>query len=118
MAKSILNFFAGFDAFKVPPPPSDEQLTAKPNRDEVQQDLQGPFFQGVQEFKALLRSKLSAKRSFNDGEYVTGEGRWIPQPFPPYPSSLLPPPPFLRSEFTKFRHTRLKLFNEHMASME
>ena len=114
MAKSILNFFPGFEAFKVPQPPSDEQLTAKPNRDEVQQ---GPFFQGVQEFKALLRSKLSAKRSFNDGEYVTGEGRWIPQPFPPYPPSLLPLP-FLRSEFTKFRHTRLKLFNEHMASME
>ncbi|XP_022790076.1 stress response protein NST1-like [Stylophora pistillata] len=28
---------------------------------------------GVQEFKAMLRSKLSPKRSFNDGELVTGE---------------------------------------------
>ena len=117
VAESILNFFPGFDAFKLPPPSSDPEVVLNLNRDEVQQDVNKSFVRGVQEFKALLRSKLSPKRSFNDGEYVTGEGRWIPQPFPPYPPSLLPPP-FLRSEFTKFRHTRLKLFNEHMASME
>ena len=90
VAESILNFFSGFDAFMLPPPSLDSEVVVNLNRDEVQQDVNKSFVRGVQEFKALLRSKLSPKRSFNDGEYVTGEGRWIPQPFPPYPSSLLP----------------------------
>lgn len=92
MAESILKFFPGFDAFKLPPPSSDPEVVLNLNRDEVQQDVNKSFVRGVQEFKALLRSKLSPKRSFNDGEYVTGEGRWIPQPSPPYPSSPPPPP--------------------------
>ena len=29
----------------------------------------------MQEFKGMLFSKLSPKRSFQDGEYVTGEGK-------------------------------------------
>ena len=91
VAESILNFFPGFDAFKLPPPSSDPEVVLNLNRDEVQQDVNKSFVQGVQEFKALLRSKLSPKRSFNDGEYVTGEGRWIPQPSPPYPPSSSPP---------------------------
>ena len=109
VAESILNFFPGFDAFKLPPPSSDPEVVLNLNRDEVQQDVNKSFVRGVQEFKALLRSKLSPKRSFNDGEYVTGEGRWIPQPSPPYPPS--PPPPLLRQ-------TKLKLSNEYMASRE
>ena len=44
------------------------------NKEEVQQDINKSFVRGVQEFKAMLRSKLAPKRSFNDGEYVTGEG--------------------------------------------
>lgn len=73
VAESILNFFPGFDAFKLPPPSSDPEVVLNLNRDEVQQDVNKSFVRGVQEFKALLRSKLSPKRSFNDGEYVTGE---------------------------------------------
>nr|XP_058956417.1 guanylate-binding protein 6-like [Pocillopora verrucosa] len=73
VAESILNFFPGFDVFKLPQPSSDPEVLLNLNRDEVQQDVKKSFFQGVQEFKALLRSKLSPKRSFNDGEYVTGE---------------------------------------------
>ena len=95
MAESILNFFPGFDVFKLPQPSSDPEVLLNLNRDEVQQDVKKSFFQGVQEFKALLRSKLSPKRSFNDGEYVTGEGRWIPQPSSPYPPSLSPPPSYV-----------------------
>ena len=33
------------------------------------------FLRGAQEFKAMLLSKLSPKRSFQEGEYVTGEGK-------------------------------------------
>ena len=45
------------------------------NREEVQPDINESFIRGVQEFKAMLLSKLSPKRSFQDGEYVTGEGK-------------------------------------------
>ncbi|XP_020607894.1 guanylate-binding protein 4-like [Orbicella faveolata] len=73
VAESILNFFPGFDAFKLPPPASDPEVVLNLNREEVQQDINKSFVRGVQEFKAMLRSKLAPKRSFNDGEYVTGE---------------------------------------------
>lgn len=73
VAESILNFFPGFDAFKLPPPSSDPEVVLNLNRDDVQQDVNKSFVRGVQEFKAMLRSRLSPKRSFNDGEYVTGE---------------------------------------------
>lgn len=75
VAESILNFFPGFDAFKLPPPASDPEVVLNLNREEVQQDINKSFVRGVQEFKAMLRSKLAPKRSFNDGEYVTGEGK-------------------------------------------
>ena len=74
VAESILNFFPGFDAFKLPPPSSDPEVVLNLNRDEVQSDVNKSFVRGVQEFKAMLRSKLAPKRSFHDGEYVTGEG--------------------------------------------
>ena len=45
------------------------------NREEVQPDINKSFTRGVQKFKAMLLSKLSPKRSFQDGEYVTGEGK-------------------------------------------
>ena len=70
VAESILNFFPGFDAFKLPPP----EVVLNLNRDEVQGDINKSFVRAVQEFKAMLRSKLAPKRSFHDGEYVTGEG--------------------------------------------
>ena len=45
------------------------------HREEVKHDINKPFIRGVQEFKEMLWSKLSPKRSFQDGEYVTGEGK-------------------------------------------
>ena len=75
VAESILSFFPGFDAFKLPPPSSDPEVVLNLNREEVQPDINKSFIKGVQEFKAALLSKLSPKRSFQDGEYVTGEGK-------------------------------------------
>lgn len=69
-----MNFFPGFDAFKLPPPSSDPEVVLNLNKEEVVQDINKSFVRGVQEFKAMLRSKLAPKRSFHDGEYVTGEG--------------------------------------------
>ena len=74
MAESILNFFPGFEAFKLPPPSSDPEVVLNLNREEVQGDVNKSFVRGVDEFKGMLRSKLTPKRSFHDGEYVTGEG--------------------------------------------
>ena len=44
------------------------------NHEEVQPDINKSFIKGVEEFKAFLFPRLSPKRSFQDGEYVTGEG--------------------------------------------
>ena len=45
------------------------------NREEFQHKINESFIREVQEFKEMLLSKLSPKRSFHDGEYVTGEGK-------------------------------------------
>ena len=74
VAESILNFFPGFDAFKLPPPSYDPEVVLNLNRGEVQGNVDKSFVQGVEEFKGMLRSKLTPKRSFRDGEHVTGEG--------------------------------------------
>lgn len=69
-----MNFFPGFEAFKLPPPSSDPEVVLNLNREEVQGDVNKSFVRGVEEFKGILRSKLTPKRSFRAGEYVTGEG--------------------------------------------
>lgn len=33
------------------------------------------FFVEVEQFEVLLKSKMSPKKSCNEGEYVTGEGK-------------------------------------------
>ena len=71
VAESILNFFPGFDAFTLPDPALEPEVFLNLNREEVQHAISKS---GVQEFKALLFPKLSPKRSFQDGECVTGEG--------------------------------------------
>ena len=45
------------------------------NCEEFQHKISESFIREVQEFKVMLFSKLSPKRSFQDGEYVTGEGK-------------------------------------------
>ncbi|XP_015762113.1 PREDICTED: guanylate-binding protein 4-like [Acropora digitifera] len=73
VAESILNFFPGFEAFKLRPPSSDPEVLMNLNREEVQHNINKSFIREVQEFKVMLFSKLSPKRSFQDGVYVTGE---------------------------------------------
>ncbi|XP_015750096.1 PREDICTED: guanylate-binding protein 7-like [Acropora digitifera] len=72
VGESILNFFPGFDVFTLPLPASEPEVLLNLNREEVQHDINKSFIKGVQEFKALLFPKLSPKRSFQDGECVTG----------------------------------------------
>ena len=45
------------------------------NREEFQHSINKSFIREVQEFKVMLFSKLSPKRGFQEGEYVTGEGK-------------------------------------------
>lgn len=73
VAESILRYFPGFDAFKLPPPSANPEVVANLNRDEVHEEINESFFRGVDEFKMVLKSKLAPKHSFNDGELVTGE---------------------------------------------
>ena len=76
VVESILNFFSEFDAFMFPFPSSNKEVLLNLNREEVQDDIDKPFIiiRGVKEFKGLLFSKLSPKLSFQDGEYLTGDG--------------------------------------------
>ena len=69
-----MNFFPGFDAFKLPLPAMDPEVISNLNSEKEQKDINKSFIRGVQELKETLKSKLAPKRSFNDGEYVTGEG--------------------------------------------
>ena len=71
-AESILNFFPGFDAFKLPPPSTSPEVTQ--NLNSAEQGVNESFLKGVEEFAENLRRRLVPKRSFNDGEFVTGEG--------------------------------------------
>lgn len=77
VAESILNFFPGFDAFKLPPPSTEPDVVLNLNRDEVQDEINKSFLRGVDEFKLRLWSKLTPKRTLNEGEFVTGEGMTI-----------------------------------------
>ena len=72
VAESILRFFPGFLAFKLPPPTVDEEALKNINRNKSQ--INPEFLSGIEKFKELLRGTLNAKHSFNDGEIVTGEG--------------------------------------------
>lgn len=72
VAESILRFFPGFLAFKLPPPTVNEEVLKNINRNKSQ--INPEFLSGIEKFKELLRTTLIPKRSFNDGEIVTGEG--------------------------------------------
>ena len=72
VAESILRFFPGFQAFKLPPPTVDDEVLRNINSNKSQ--LNSRFLDGIVQFKRLLRSMLTPKHSFNDGEVVTGEG--------------------------------------------
>ena len=72
VSESILRFFPGFEAFSLPSPTTDLETMRSLNK---KKDQVNPLFlDGLEKFKRLMRRSLSPKHSFNDGEYVTGEG--------------------------------------------
>ena len=75
VAESILKFFPGFEAFKLPPPSSDPDVIQNLNDECNLPEINKSFLKGVQAFKQMLLSTLTPKKSFNEGEYVTGEGK-------------------------------------------
>ena len=72
VSESILRFFSGFEAFSLPPPTTDPETMKSLNQKKDQ--VNHLFLDGLEKFKRLMRRTLSPKNSFNDGEYVTGEG--------------------------------------------
>ena len=78
VAESILRFCPGFKAFKLSPPSVDEEAMKNINRNRSQ--INSEFFSEKKKLQVLLKSTLTPKRSFNDGELVTGQDkayRWI-----------------------------------------
>ena len=71
VADSIKDYFSGFEAFSLPPPTANKELL-KNIKDNKSQMI--PFFQELHKFRRLLKNILSPKKSFNEGELVTGEG--------------------------------------------
>ncbi|KAM7440027.1 hypothetical protein ABFA07_010670 [Porites harrisoni] len=72
VAESILRFFPGFQAFKLPAPTVDDEVLQNINRNKDR--LNPKFLEGIDQFKRLLWSTLLPKQGPNDGEVVTGEG--------------------------------------------
>ncbi|XP_068715181.1 guanylate-binding protein 6-like isoform X2 [Montipora foliosa] len=72
VAESILRFFSGFDAFTLPSPTVDVETMKSINQ--RKDEINPKFLSGLEEFKSLIKTTLSPKHSFNDGEFVTGEG--------------------------------------------
>ena len=73
VAESILRFFSGFDAFTLPSPTVDVGTMKSINQ--RKDEINPKFWSGLEKFKSLIRTTLSPKHSFNDGEFVTGEGK-------------------------------------------
>ena len=72
VSESILRYFSGFDAFTLPSPTVDPETMKSINQ---KKDKVNPLFlSGLEKFKRLITTTLSPKHSFNDGEFVTGEG--------------------------------------------
>ena len=72
VSESILRFFPVFEAFTLPPPTADAKTMKSLNQKRSQ--VNHLFLEGLEKFKSLMRRTLSPKHSFNDGEFVTGEG--------------------------------------------
>ncbi|XP_020897608.2 guanylate-binding protein 4, partial [Exaiptasia diaphana] len=73
IAESILKYFSGFDAFSLPPPAYDEEVVTNLNDEKFKSQIHPEFLKQTEDFKAVLHSKLSPKKSINKGEFVTGE---------------------------------------------
>ncbi len=73
VAESILRYFSGFDAFTLPSPTVDPETMKSINK--KKEKVNPLFLSGLEKFKRLMETTLSPKYSFNDGEFVTGEGK-------------------------------------------
>lgn len=71
---NILKFFPDFDAFPLSPPSADATLVQNLTENGRQGEISSSFKKGVEEFKKMLHSKLTPKRSFVGQGFVTGEG--------------------------------------------
>lgn len=72
VAKGILRFFPGFEAFALSPPSTDQNVLRNLNTKKDQ--LQPQFLSELEQFKKIMKSILVPKQSFTEGELVTGEG--------------------------------------------
>ncbi|XP_068736206.1 guanylate-binding protein 6-like isoform X3 [Montipora capricornis] len=72
VSESILRLFAGFEAFSLPPPTTDKETMKSLNQ--KKSEVNQLFLDDLKKFKSLMKRTLSPKGSFNDGEFVTGEG--------------------------------------------
>ena len=57
--------------FSLPPPTVDKKLMKNIRDNKSQME---PFFQELDQFRGSLEEILNPKKSFNEGELVTGEG--------------------------------------------
>lgn len=73
VAESILSFFSGFESFALSAPTDDVDIMQEIGKH--WNDLSLKFREGVKNFEFMLKSKLVPKKSINQGEYVTGEGK-------------------------------------------
>lgn len=75
IAHSILTYFPEFYAFKLRPPSSDPEVVSNLNTRDSSDEVSKLFLWGIDGFKRVLNSKLAPKRSINEAEFVTGEGK-------------------------------------------
>lgn len=71
---NILKFFPDFDAFPLSPPSSKAEVIQNLTEEGRQGEINASFKKGVDDFKQMLRTKLSPKRSVSGQGVVTGEG--------------------------------------------
>ena len=71
---NILKFFPDFDAFPLSPPSSKAEVIQNLTEEGRQGEISASFKKGVEDFKLMLRTKLSPKRSVSGQVVVTGEG--------------------------------------------
>lgn len=76
-AETILSAFPDFDAFALPIPSMDKDVMENLNKPPWNEQIIPTFLERVQFFKETLQNKLAPKRSFNEGEHVTGVGTYL-----------------------------------------
>lgn len=73
---NILKYFPDFDAFPLSPPSCDAGVIQHLSEESKQREISSSFLKGVENFKQMLKAKLSPKQSFSGTGLVTGQG-WL-----------------------------------------